>query len=345
MRTPLRLLWGLPALLAIALGVVAVTAWLPVPPLPQPGPRPAPPGAPAPVPAPAPAPPPGTTPGTAPSGEPSAGGAGESSSGVGTPGPGSAPDGAPGAAVADAPPAAPEGGPLSALAPVRVPRPAVPPGPRRIGIQAGHWLTAEVPEELRRLEHSTGTAGGGVLEVQVNLDVANRVAAILRARGYHVDVLPTTVPPHYLADVFLALHADGSPDPGARGFKAAHGSRRGPYEGQLVQAVTEEYRRVTGLPTDPIISRNMRGYYAFSWSRLQSAVAPHTPAAILEMGFMTNAADRALLVGRPDLVAEAVANGLQRFLDEVPAGAAFAEDLILPPLPPRATPTPTPAPR
>ena len=170
-----------------------------------------------------------------------------------------------------------EGGLLSALAPVRVPRPAIPPGPRRIGIQAGHWLTAEVPEELRRLEHSTGTAGGGVLEVQVNLDVAQRVAALLRARGFQVDVLPTTIPHNYLADVFLALHADGSPDPGARGFKAAHGSRRGPYEGQLVQAVTEEYRRVTGLPVDPIISRNMRGYYAFSWSRLQAAAAPHTP--------------------------------------------------------------------
>ena len=222
---------------------------------------------------------------------------------------------------------------------MRVPRPAVPPGPRRIGLQAGHWRTGEVPEELRRLEDSTGTAGGGVPEWQVNLDVANRVATILRARGYQVDVLPTTIPPDYLADVFLALHADGSPDPGARGFKAAHGSRRGPYEGRLVQAITEEYRRVTGLPVDPIVSRNMLGYYAFSWSRLQSTVAPHTPAAILEMGFMTNAADRALLVGRQDLVAEAVANGIQRFLDEVPAGAAFAEDLILPPLAP-APPTP-----
>src|SRR5688572_18246781 len=152
MRAPFRLLWGLPALLALALGVVAVTAWLPVPPLPPPGLRPAP----------APAPLPGITSGTALSGEPATSGAGESLSAEGTqgiegtPGPGGASDGAPGAVVADAPPAAPEGGLLSALAPVRVPRPGAPPGPRRIGIQAGHWLTAEVPEELRRLEHSTG---------------------------------------------------------------------------------------------------------------------------------------------------------------------------------------------
>jgi hypothetical protein len=233
-----------------------------------------------------------------------------------------------------------DGGLLRSLAPVRVPHPDVPPGPRRIGLQAGHWLTSEVPEELHRLEHSTGTSGGGVMEWEVNLDVARRAAALLRAQGYQVDVLPTTLPPGYLADVFLALHADGSNDPATRGYKAAHGSRRGPYEDQLVQTVMEEYGRATGLPTDPSISRNMRGYYAFSWSRQQYSVAPHTPAAILEMGFMTNAADRSLLVGRPDVVASAVARGVLRFLDEVPAGAPFADDLILPPaIPFRPTPT------
>jgi N-acetylmuramoyl-L-alanine amidase len=246
-------------------------------------------------------------------------------------GPGAAAPGD-GAPAGEAPvAAAPDGGLLSVLTPVRVPRPAVPPGPRRIGLQAGHWLTNEVPEELRRLEHSVGTSGGGVMEWQVNLQVANRAAAILRSHGYQVDVLPTTIPEGYLADVFLALHADGSTDPAARGFKAAHGNRRGPYEGQLVQVIGEEYGRATGLPVDPMISRNMRGYYAFSWSRYQSTVAPHTPAAILEMGFMTNAADRSLLLSRQDVVVTGVVSGLQRFLDEVPAGAAFAEDLILPP--------------
>jgi hypothetical protein len=234
-----------------------------------------------------------------------------------------------------------DAGLLGALAPVRVPRPAVPPGPRRIGLQAGHWRTSEVPEELRRLQGSVGTAGGGVPEWQLNLDVANRVATILRGQGYEVDVLPTTIPAGYLADVFVALHADGSPDGSARGFKAAHGNRRGPYEGKLVQAMVEEYGRATGLPVDPMVTRNMLGYYAFSWSRYQSTVAPHTPAAILEMGFLTNATDRGLLLGRQGVVASGVANGILRFLDEVPAGAAFADDLILPPsLTFRPPPTP-----
>jgi N-acetylmuramoyl-L-alanine amidase len=217
----------------------------------------------------------------------------------------------------------------------------VPPGPRRIGLQAGHWQTELVPDELRHLANSTGASWGSVMEWQVNLDVANRVAAVLRGRGYQVDVLPTTVPEHYLADVFLALHADASNDPASRGFKAAHGTRRGPYEDELVQTMVQEYGRTTGLPVDPGISRNMRGYYAFSWSRFKSSVAPHTPAAILEMGFLTSAADRTLLLGEPDLAAAGVAAGVQRFLDDVPAGAPFADDLVLPPpgpfRPPAAT--------
>src|SRR5207237_7878971 len=92
---------------------------------------------------------------------------------------------------------------------VHVPQPAPPPGPRRIGLQAGHWQTADVPAELKRLEQLTGTSGGGVNEWQLNLDIANRVAVALRARGYAVDVLPTTIPPGYLAEAFVSLHADG----------------------------------------------------------------------------------------------------------------------------------------
>jgi N-acetylmuramoyl-L-alanine amidase len=223
-------------------------------------------------------------------------------------------------------------------APIRIPKPVEPAGPRRIGLQAGHWRTNEVPEALRRLEVQTGTSWGGYTEWQLNLDIANRVAAILRGRGYTVDIIPTLVPTNYLADAFVSLHADGDPAGAARGYKAAHGSRRGPYEDQLVRALLEEYGKATGLPEDFRISRNMLGYYAFSWSRFQWSAAPHTPAAILEMGFMTSAADRAVLLQRPNVVAEGVANGILRFLDEVPQSALFGEDLIVQPPQPRGAP-------
>src|SRR5204862_4217598 len=60
--------------------------------------------------------------------------------------------------------------------PLRVLHPDVPPGPRRVGLQAGHWLAADAPDELRRLSVQTGTSWGAVAEWQLNLDVANRVA-------------------------------------------------------------------------------------------------------------------------------------------------------------------------
>jgi N-acetylmuramoyl-L-alanine amidase len=158
------------------------------------------------------------------------------------------------------------------------------------------------------------------------------VATILRGQGLVVDVLPTLMPESYLADAFVALHADGDTSGVARGFKAAHGSRRGPYEDKLVQDIVDEYGEATGLPQDSAISRNMLGYYAFSYSRFAWSAAPHTPSAILEMGFMTSAADRVLLLQRPEVVARGVANGVLRFLEDVPAGVAFAEDIVLPPL-------------
>lgn len=225
---------------------------------------------------------------------------------------------------------------------VRVPRPAVPAGPRRIGLQAGHWRTDEVPAELRRLEELTGTSAAGYTEVGVNLDIAERAAVKLRARGFVVDVLAATVPAGYLADVFISLHCDGSLEAGPRGFKVAHSMRRGPYEDALVKAIVEEYGKVTGLPVDRNVTRGMTGYYAFNWLRYQATVAPHTPAAILEMGFLTSPADRALLTGKADLVAEAITRAILRFLDEVPQGAAFAQDLVVPA--PRSRPTSTPTP-
>src|SRR5712691_8309177 len=60
-----------------------------------------------------------------------------------------------------------------ATAQIRIPVPKVlPSGPRRVGIQVGHWKTDEVPSELRRLEGQTGSNWDGLSEIDVNLEVA-----------------------------------------------------------------------------------------------------------------------------------------------------------------------------
>jgi N-acetylmuramoyl-L-alanine amidase len=200
------------------------------------------------------------------------------------------------------------------------------PQPPRVGIQVGHWKTEELPEELARLRTSSGAYAGGVWEWELNYDIARRVEALLSAEGVTVDVLPATVPPGYLADAFVALHADGVSGGAARGYKLATPWRSSRAAQALHDALVAEYGAATGLERDGNITRNMRGYYAFSYRRHEHAVNRLTPAVIVEMGFLTSAADREILLGQPERVAQGVANGVLRYLRERdPADTAALE--------------------
>jgi len=155
-----------------------------------------------------------------------------------------------------------------------------------------------------------------------------------------VDVLPTTIPAGYVADAFVALHADSDGVGEKSGFKIAHAARRGPYESVFQRDLTDEYAAATGLAFDAAgVSRNMSNYYALTWSRYRSATSPFTPSLILEMGFISNDGDRALLIDSADVVATGIANGILRFLGEVPSTELFGKALVLPPT--RAFPIPT----
>ena len=223
---------------------------------------------------------------------------------------------------------------------VRISPPKVPDGPRRVGVQVGHWMTQNVPPELQRLDTATGTSWDGINEVDINLDIAQRVAALLKSQGLGVDILPTTIPAGYVADAFVALHADSDAVGYKSGFKIAHGSRRGPYEDQFQRDLTDEYAAATGLDYDAAgVTRNMTNYYGVSWNRYRSSTSPFTPSLVLEMAFLSNDDDRALMIDDADTVAKGIANGILRFLGEVPSTAIFAKDLVLPPT--RAFPIPT----
>ncbi len=189
--------------------------------------------------------------------------------------------------------------------------------PPRVGLQVGHLRSNELPEELARLRTSTGTRWGGVTEAELNLDIVNRIKPLLEAEGVIVDVLPATVPPSYAADAFLAIHADGSANTAARGWKLATPWRASEASKQLMAAVAAAYGPATGLPEDVGgVTVNMKGYYAFNWRRHTHAISRYTPAIIVEMGFMTNAADRAALFNQPDRVARGIAEGVLAYLRE-----------------------------
>lgn len=196
-----------------------------------------------------------------------------------------------------------------------------PDGKIRIGLQVGHWKTQEVPPELSALHDSTGARGGGKMEWQVNYAIATRVATELRKFGFLVDILPTTIPEGYRADVFVAIHADNDPKrSGKSGFKIS-GSWRdmsGKAE-MLTKIMQQEYKKATGMHIDPYITNNMRGYYAFSWWNFKHAIHPMTPAVIVETGFLDNPEDRKIILSHPDISSIGITNGIIRFLYSVAA--------------------------
>jgi hypothetical protein len=188
--------------------------------------------------------------------------------------------------------------------------------PKRVGIQVGHWQAQDLPDELARLRTSSGAFAAGYAEAQVNLDIAKRVVKLLESRGMAVDLLPATISPGYDADAFVSIHADGASGDGSRGFKLATPWRTSRASQHLADTLAAEYAKSTRLPQDGAITINMRGYYAFNYRRHTHAIAKTTPAVIIETGFLTSAADRALIVGHPDTVANGIANGIIRYLNE-----------------------------
>ncbi len=200
-------------------------------------------------------------------------------------------------------------------APTTVPTP--PPSINaRVGLQVGHWQAADLPAELASLHTETGASAGGYEELDLNLQLARQVAALLTARGITVDLLPATIPPGYRADAFVAIHCDYNNDPAMSGFKLArYGDSANPArDDALLRAIASAYGATTGQPIDPHITRAMTSYYAFNSGAFAHAIAPQTPGVIIELGFLTNASDRALLVGAQPTVATGLAQGIIDYL-------------------------------
>lgn len=222
--------------------------------------------------------------------------------------------GAPAAPATAAPTAAATATPVATATPA--PDPAAPP---RVGLQVGHWKIEEHADEMARLRRFSGAYYGGYDEWEVNLVIAEATKARLEAVGVTVDLLPAKIPIGYEADAFISIHVDGVTGATAatrRGWKVATPFRASRASEALAAAIAAVYPELTGLPTDTEeASFNLRAYYAFAHYRYWHSIAPTTPAAIVELGFMTHPADRELIFERPELLAEGLAQGILDYLD------------------------------
>jgi len=154
---------------------------------------------------------------------------------------------------------------------------------------------------------------GGYREVDINLDVANRVRTNLVGEGYEVDLLTENDPllQGYRGLALVSIHADTCEyiDADAKGFKIAAVASDYPERARrLTECLRIRYASVTDLQFHAgSITADMSSYHAFN------EIDPLTPAAIIEVGFMN--LDRDLLINQPDKVALGISNGLLCFLN------------------------------
>jgi N-acetylmuramoyl-L-alanine amidase len=191
---------------------------------------------------------------------------------------------------------------------------------RRVGIVSGHRGPEDDPGAV---------CDDGLTEAEINFNVATLVVRNLRALGYSVDLLDEfdTRLDNYQAAALVSIHANDCRDYGevVSGFlvaKAAARAEGGP-DSRLAECIAQYYGDATGLNRGFNLTIDMTDYHSFR------EIHPLTPAAILELGFMR--ADRDLLTGEPDLMAQAITQGVLCFLNPNDSQAAQPEDVPMTP--------------
>ena len=197
--------------------------------------------------------------------------------------------------------------------------------PWRVGIQAGHWQIDQLPDEQRRL--AAGYRGAVGLAHRGSGEPRDRAEDRAPAPGGRSLRGPSARhgAPRRTTRMrsWQSMPTTGAGPRRAGGRSPRHGA---PRRHRASCGTTSQRRmpRYRGFPEDRYgISYNMKGYYGFSWYRFEHAVAPTTPAAIIETGFLTSAADRALIVSDPERTARGIAQGIIAYLGELSPSAGL----------------------
>lgn len=207
-------------------------------------------------------------------------------------------------------------------------------------VDPGHDLRANPATEpigpgsaTRKILDGGGTRGvaTGIREADLNLAVSLRLRALLRRAGIRVVMTRTTTSGLSMGNIararianrahaalFLRVHADGSTDGAAAGthtlYPAAHAGWTDDVLAPSRRAATlvqQELLRTLGFPDRGLQQRS--DYTGFNWSNV--------PVILVELGFMTNAAEDRLLAtdAYRARAALGLCRGTLRFLGRDPA--------------------------
>lgn len=162
--------------------------------------------------------------------------------------------------------------------------------------------------------HDPGASANGLREKDINLDVSKRVEAKLKAKGIKVYMTRSTDVFHSLSarvdkgvasgsDAFLSIHTNAA-SPGASGSETFYSASVGNDSKQLATFVQNRLYKAMDHP-----NRGVKNY-GFQVIRTNPL-----PAALVELGFVTNKYDSAKLASGTykDRAATAIADGIEDY--------------------------------
>ena len=206
-----------------------------------------------------------------------------------------------------------------------------------IVIDAGHQTRAmsatepNGPGSKTRKAKVTGGATGVAThlpEYKLNLIVAKKLKKELTSRGYKVIMVRTKnnvrlsnvdrakIANKYKADAFIRIHANGSDSSSANGMMTICQTASNPYNGNIYSQsqalstdILDQMVAATGAKRERVWETDTMS--GINWCRV--------PVTIVEIGYMTNAAEDALLATDDyrSLIAVGIANGIDRYFREL----------------------------
>ena len=168
---------------------------------------------------------------------------------------------------------------------------------------------------------NAGAEGSGYREQDIVYDIGIRLAALLRANpNFEVrlsrptaDTILGTSNSESLrlrvndanawgADYFISLHTNASSIPSATGSEAFVYSKPS-VAASLAEDILVGLNNYTGLRNRGVFARS--GLYVLRKTQM--------PAVLVELGFITNASDAALMVDQPELFARGIYEGIVEY--------------------------------